>query len=45
MEKLKEKAVKRVQRKAERLEGPPAAVDIETGEVTPPADENIGAPE
>ncbi len=45
MEKQTEKAVKRVQRKAERLEGPPASADIETGEVTSPADENIGAPE
>ena len=34
MEKQKEEAVKRVQRKTERLEGRPAS-----------ADENIGAPE
>ena len=43
MEKQKEKAAKRVQRKVERLGGPPA--DIETGEVTAPVDGNSGAAE
>jgi hypothetical protein len=43
MEKQKEKAAKRVQRKVERLGGPPA--DIETGEVAAPADENSEGPE
>jgi hypothetical protein len=45
MEKQKEKAAQRVERKAERLDGPSASADIETGEVTPPADENIGVSE
>ena len=40
-----EKAARRVQRKLERLEGPPAAADIETGEAAAPADENTGAAE
>jgi hypothetical protein len=41
MEKQKEKAA---QRMAQRPEGPHAAA-IETGAVTAPANENIGAPE
>jgi len=45
MEKQKEKAAQRVQRKAERLGGPSAFADIETGEVTVPVNENTGAPE
>jgi hypothetical protein len=45
MEKRKEKAAKRSQRKVERLEGPPASADIETGEVTAPVDGNSGAAE
>jgi len=45
MEKQKEKAAKRAQRKAEGLEGPPASADTETGEVAAPADGNTGAAE
>ncbi len=39
MEKQKEKAEKRMQRKLERPEGPPASADIEMSEVMAPTDE------
>jgi hypothetical protein len=42
MEKRKEKAAKRVERKAERLQGSPP--DIETGKITAPANEHMSAP-
>ncbi len=45
MEKQKEKAAKRLQRKLERLEGPPASADIETSDVTAPTDKTTGTAE
>lgn len=45
MEKQKEKAAKRMQRKLERLEGPPASAEIEASEVTAPTDETTGTAE
>lgn len=45
MEKQKEKAARRMQRKLERLEGPPTSADIETSEVTAPTGETIGTAE
>jgi hypothetical protein len=45
MEEQKEKKARRAQRKVGRLEVPPIAADIETGEVTVPAVGNSGAAE
>ena len=45
MEKQKENAARRIERKRERLEGPPAFADIETSEVRAPTDETMGTAE
>jgi hypothetical protein len=45
MEKQREKAAKRMQRKLERQEGSPASVDVENGEEPKPTDETNGLAE